>query len=119
MFPAFFTPLVTKVLFYVVGGLVATGVVFGAYYSWKKSVTAEANQALVIRQLEQALKDVQDLNHKMQNLQKKAAEMVEEIQKQEEEREKADRELLDKIDGAEDRPASDVLKNTVKNLGGR
>lgn len=117
--PAFLTPLVTKVLMYVIGGALVAGLVLGGYYSWKRMVVAEANQALIIRQLEQALEESRKFAKQLRALQDTAESMAEDVARMNEERARRDREILEAIDGSEDREASDVLKDVVKRLGGK
>lgn len=120
MFPAILLGPLMKIGFYIVGSLVAVGIVLGAYSMWKRSVIAEANQALIIRQLEEAVAAANKAAEDQKKMREIVDGVVAEVKKQRELDDRRFDEIEGSIDGAEDRPASDVLKNTIKQLkGGR
>lgn len=107
---------------YAIGALLATGVIFGIYYTWKSNIEHTALLEYNQKQLEQAIKDQQELQRKVQLLEGIQAAII----KQTEDDRKAYEEKMKSIDDylvslevrKSDRPASDVLKNTIKQLGG-
>jgi predicted Holliday junction resolvase-like endonuclease len=110
----------TRIYIYGIIVIVVFGVLTGTYYSWRKSIERQALLEFNQKQLEQTLADQAEFRRKMQEI----AEKQEEIIKRNAEDRKA---FEDKINAAQsfieseearknDRPASDLLKETVKRL---
>ena len=105
---------------YAVGALLAAGVLFGIYYSWKSNIEYTALLEYNQKQLEQSLKDQEALKKKLSDIEKKQAEIIkqtEEDRRLYEEKMKSVDEYLGSLEARKaDRPSSDVLKETVKKL---
>ena len=110
----------TRIYVYAVIGLLVFGALTGTYYSWRKSIERQALLEFNQKQLEQTMADQAEFRRKMQEI----ADKQEEIIKRNAEDRKA---IEDKINAAQsyieseeakksDRPASDLLKETVKRL---
>lgn len=112
-----------KLGLYAIGALLATGVIFGVYYSWKTNIERTALLEYNQKQLEQAIKDQNELKRKVQLLEGIQAAIIkqtEDDRKAYEEKMKTVDEYLQSLDAKKaDRPASSVLKNTIKQLGGK
>jgi uncharacterized protein HemX len=112
-----------KIGLYAIGALLAAGVIFGIYYSWKSNIEQRALLEYNQKQLEQSLKDAENLKKKLGDIEKQQAAII----KQTEDDRKAYEEKMKSVDDylvslevrKSDRPASDVLKNTIKQLGGK
>jgi uncharacterized protein HemX len=115
----FLTPLITKALMYLVGTALVIGLVLGAYHVWKKAVLAEAAQQQIVEQLTAALEQAAKVAEQNRKLQAVVDQLGRDLRAQKEALDKKLDEIERDIDGAEDRPASDVLKDTVKKLGGK
>jgi Tfp pilus assembly protein PilE len=105
---------------YAIIAVVVLGTLTGTYYSWRKSIERQALLEYNQKQLEQNMADQAEFRRKMQEI----AEKQEEIVKKNAEDRKA---FEDKISNAQtyidseevrksDRPASNILKETVKRL---
>jgi Flp pilus assembly protein TadB len=110
----------TRIYIYAVIAVVVFGALTGTYYSWRKSIERQALLEFNQKQLEQTIADQAEFRRKMQEI----AEKQEEILKKNDEERRA---FEDKIKGAQtfieseearksDRPASDLLKETIKRL---
>lgn len=108
---------------YAIGALLAAGVIFGIYYTWKSNIERAALLEYNQKQLEQSLKDSENLKKKLNDIEKKQGEIIkqtEEDRKAYEEKIKSVDEYLSSLEVRKaDRPSSDVLKNTIKQLGGK
>jgi hypothetical protein len=103
---------------YIVGGILAFGILTGIYYSWRKGIEREALLEYNQAQIEQNIKDQQAMREKLDAMAAK--------QKEIEAANSADKKVFkDKMDAINtdivsvntvDRPASDVLKKTVSKL---
>ena len=103
---------------YIIGGILAFGVLTGIYYSWRKSIEREALLEYNQAQIEQNIKDQQAMREKLDAMAAK--------QKEIEDANAADKKnFKDKMDAINtdiistntvDRPSSDVLKKTVNKL---
>lgn len=111
-----------KIGIYAIGALLATGIVFSIYYSWKSNIERTALLEYNQKQLEQSLKDQQELKRKVQLLEGVQAAIIrqtDEDRKLYEDKMKSVDDYLQSLDAKKaDRPASSVLKETVKQLGG-
>jgi hypothetical protein len=104
----------------IVGSILLMGILSGIYYSWRSSIQRAALLEYNQKQLEQTIKDQEEFRLKMQAIQKNQEELIK--------KNKEDRKVFDdKMTNArnniesdeakkEDRPASEVLKQTVKKL---
>jgi hypothetical protein len=110
----------TRIYMYAIIAVVVLGTLTGTYYSWRKSIERQALLEYNQKQLEQNMADQAEFRRKMQEI----AEKQEEIVKKNAEDRKA---FEDKISNAQtyidseevrksDRPASNILKETVKRL---
>jgi hypothetical protein len=110
----------TRIYIYAIIAVVVFGALTGTYYSWRKSIERQALLEFNQKQLEQTIADQAEFRRKMQEI----AEKQEEILKKNDEERRA---FEDKIKGAQtfieseearksDRPASDLLKETIKRL---
>lgn len=110
----------TRIYVYAVIGLLVFSALTGIYYSWRKGIERQALLEFNQKQLEQTMADQAEFRRKMQEI----ADKQEEIIKRNAEDRKA---FEDKINAAQsyveseearksDRPASDLLKETVKRL---
>lgn len=110
----------TRIYIYGIIAVIVFGALTGTYYSWRKSIERQALLEFNQKQLEQTMADQAEFRRKMQEI----AEKQEEIIKRNAEDRKA---FEDKIKDAQtfidseearktDRPASDLLKETVKRL---
>lgn len=111
-------PFVAKIVLYVVLALAGTGLVAGGYYAWKKTIERAAQAELVSRQLQQAVEDAQKANDELRAIQTELNKIREELAQQVEDLERNAKAIEDSIDAHEDRESSDVIKDTVKQLGG-
>ena len=92
----------------------------GIYFFWKHNVEQQALMEYNQKQLEQSIEDQKKMREALDDIGKKQAEII----RQSEEDKKAYEQRLsvvnDYLDSKEvrvsDRPASDILKNTVKQL---
>jgi Flp pilus assembly protein TadB len=110
----------TRIYIYAIIAVVVFGALTGTYYSWRKSIERQALLEFNQKQLEQTMADQAEFRRKMQEI----AEKQEEILKKNDEDRRA---FEEKIKGAQtfieseearksDRPASDLLKETIKRL---
>ena len=110
----------TRLYIYAIIAVVVFGALTGTYYSWRKSIERQALLEFNQKQLEQTMADQAEFRRKMQEI----AEKQEAILKKNDEDRRA---FEDKIKGAQtfieseearksDRPASDLLKETIKRL---
>ena len=110
----------TRIYIYAVIAVVVFGALTGTYYSWRKSIERQALLEFNQKQLEQTMADQAEFRRKMQEI----AEKQEAILKKNDEDRRA---FEEKIKGAQtfieseearksDRPASDLLKETIKRL---
>ena len=110
----------TRIYIYAIIAVVVFGALTGTYYSWRKSIERQALLEFNQKQLEQTMADQAEFRRKMQEI----AEKQEEILKKNDEERRA---FEDKIKGAQtfiesdearksDRPASELLKETIKRL---
>lgn len=100
--------------------LAAAVALFGIYSYWKNSVEQEALMEYNQKQLEQSIEDQKRMKAALDDIQQKQADII----KQTEEDRKNYDQKLSVVDSAldskettkKDRPSSDILKNTVKQL---
>lgn len=115
--------LITKIMGIIVAIGVLGAVATGAYIQWKSAIQAKDLATYNNQQLQINLKAQQDANKQIQQLDANQTEIVDQLRKQNEA-------LTQKLAGATkvvsdptvaktDRTASDVLKQTIKQLGGK
>ena len=107
-----------RIQLYIIGGILAFGLLTGIYYQWRKGIEREALLEYNQAQIEQNIKDQKAMREKLEAMDAK--------QKEIEAANSADKkELKGKMDAINteidskqtvDRPASDVLKKTVNKL---
>lgn len=120
MLQAWFAKIGLQAILYIVGGLLVTGVIGIGYYSWKHSIQQEAVNELTIKQLKQAQAEIDAQQKLLEDLKLQAAQVRWELQQATAKVDKVQADLEAQIDAAPgDRPASDVIKNVVKQLGGQ
>lgn len=111
-----------RIVLYVIGAALFLAVVIGGYYYWKGSVRDQALEDFNKKQIEQVLKDAADFRNKMNEVVKNQDFIIASKDIQIKELEKKISEINDYLDSPEvkktDRPASDILKNTVRKLRG-
>lgn len=110
----------SKLVVYVFIAITLTATVFGAYYAWKRDIERQALLEFNQKQMEQSLKDQQEFMKKQEKISRAQQEAARELV---EENQKISRKLgsvtsyLGSADAKKnDRPASDVLKNTIEQL---
>jgi len=110
----------TRIYIYAIIAVVVFGALTGTYYSWRKSIERQALLEFNQKQLEQTMADQAEFRRKMQEIADKQEEI---IRKTAEDR----RAFEEKINAAQsyiesdeakksDRPASNLLKETIKRL---
>ena len=107
-----------RIQLYIIGGILAFGLLTGIYYQWRKGIEREALLEYNQAQIEQNIKDQQAMREKLDAMDKK--------QKEIEAANANDKRVFkDKMDAINtdivstntvDRPSSDVLKKTVNKL---
>lgn len=112
--------IATKLIIYLVLSLVVAGSITAAYYGWKHSIEQQAILELNQRQLEQTQKDQQEFIRQQQEISDRQRAIAREL-------EQRNRSLQTRIEAtnqfinspqaaASDRPASDVLRQTIEQL---
>lgn len=114
--------IVTKLILYAVGALVLLGIVTGVYFNWKGSIRDKALEDFNKKQVEQVMKDSEELRIKMSKVVKDQQDIIKSKDDQIKNLESKISEIEDYLDSADvkkaDRPASEILKNTVRKLKG-
>lgn len=110
----------TRIYIYGIIAAVLFVTLSGVYYSWRKSIERQALLEFNQKQLEQTLADQAEFRRKMQEITEKQEEI---IKKTAEDRKAFEDKIKDAqtfIESEEarksDRPASDLLKETIKRL---
>jgi hypothetical protein len=110
----------SRIYIYAIAAFVVFSALTATYYSWRKGIERQALLEYNQKQLEQNVADQAEFRRKMQEIAKKQEEI---IQKNTEERKAFEDKILNAqtyIDSEEarksDRPASNILKETVKRL---
>ena len=96
------------------------GSIFGIYYAWKRDIERQALMGFNQKQMEQSLKDQQEFLKNQEQISRAQKEAARDLL---EENQKINRQLgsvstyLNSADAKKsDRPASDILKNTIEEL---
>ena len=109
-----------RIQLYIIGGILLFGALTGFYYHWRQGIEREALLEYNQKQLEQNIADQEAYRVKMQLIQKAQDELIKkntEDKKVFEEKMNSARDYLDSAEAKKsDRPASEVLKETVKKL---
>lgn len=111
-----------KVIVQIIGGIGIVAVLFGGYYYWKHSVKAEALAEFNKAQLEQVQKEQKELIKDLNEVVTTQRNLIQEMNRQKELLDKKFEDLESHLDSPEtlkkykDKPASDVLKRTFKEL---
>jgi hypothetical protein len=108
-----------RIQLYIIGGILAFGVLTGIYYQWRKGIEREALLEYNQKQIEQNIADQKAMREKLEAMDK----LQEEIRAHNEAGKKQFKEQMDNITSTViesketvDRPSSDVLKKTVTRL---
>ena len=110
----------SKIAIYLVLSLVVAGSIIAGYYAWKHSIEQQAILELNQRQLEQTQKDQQEFVRQQQEISDRQRAIARDM-------EQRNRSLQTRIDAtnqfinspqaaASDRPASDVIRQTIEQL---
>ena len=110
----------TRIYIYAIVAVVVLGTLTGTYYSWRKGIERQALLEYNQKQLEQNMADQAEYRRKMQEITKKNEEIVKKSAEERKAFEDKINEAQSYIDSEEarksDRPASNILKETVKRL---
>jgi uncharacterized membrane protein len=110
----------TRIYIYAIVAVVVLGTLTGTYYSWRKGIERQALLEYNQKQLEQNMADQAEYRRKMQEITKKNEEIVKKSAEERKAFEDKINEAQTYIDSEEvrksDRPASNILKETVKRL---
>jgi len=110
----------SKIIVLIIIGMTLIGSIFGIYYTWKRDIERQALMEFNQKQMEQSLKDQQEFLKKQERISRAQQEATKDLL---EENQKINRQLgsvstyLNSADAKKsDRPASDILKNTIEEL---
>jgi hypothetical protein len=101
---------------YIIGGILLFGVLTGIYYSWRKGIEREALLEYNQAQIEQNIKDQQAMRDKLEAMDKKQREIEAANAADKKDFKDKMNSIASGIDITNDRPASNLLKDTVKRL---
>lgn len=114
------SPLLTKIIGYVVMGLVVSGLATGAWYSYTSTLSANQRLKDSLAQFEQTVRDQQEFIKKSQEIlelsQKATQDLQASIDKNDERFKKLDDFLISPEAAKSDRPASAVIKETLRRI---
>jgi hypothetical protein len=109
-----------RIQLYIIGGIFLFGALTAFYYNWRTSIEREALMEYNQAQLEQNIKDQQALKEKLENIAKRQKEIEDNNSKDKKEFEGKIGDISTNLTKTEtiknDRPASSILKETVKRL---
>ena len=110
----------SKIIVFIIIGMTLIGSIFGIYYAWKRDIERQALTGFNQKQMEQSLKDQQEFLKNQEQISRAQQEAAKNLL---EENQKINRQLgsvstyLNSADAKKsDRPASDILKNTIEEL---
>lgn len=106
----------SKLYLYLIAGLVVVVLVGGGAWTVKRVIEKGASAQLAIDQLTQSVKEQRENSERIERIMRLADESRIELERQLEESRAREREILDSIDGMQDRESSDVLKQTFRSL---
>lgn len=111
-----------RVVLGIISFVVLSAVVIGGYYYWKGSVRDQALEDFNKKQIEQVLKDAADFRNKMNKVVVDQQMVIKLKDDQIKALESKISEINEYLDSNEvkktDRPASEILKNTIRKLKG-
>lgn len=106
-----------KIALYAIGALVAAALVVGAFEAYKREVEIAAQAKVQITQLTQAVTDTKSAITQLQQMTQAASEIRDELAQQQRELQDRNDQIEQSVIGpGQDRPSSDVLKDTVRSL---
>lgn len=109
-----------RLVLIIFGSILLISILSGIYYGWRKGVEREALLEYNQRQLEQTIKDQEEFRRKMNEIQKVQEDIIKQNAEDRKEFAKKMNEALDDLNTEEakkaDRPASDILKQTIRKL---
>lgn len=105
-----------RIQLYIIGGILAFGLLSGIYYQWRKGIEREALLEYNQAQIEQNIKDQKAMREKLEAMDKKQKEIEAENARDKKDFKDKMNGIASGIDVANDRPASNLLKDTVKRL---
>lgn len=110
----------TRIYIYAIIAFVVFGTLTATYYSWRKSIEQQALLEFNQKQLEQTIADQAEFRRRMQEITDKQEEIIKKTNEDRKAFEDKINEAQTFIDSEEarkaDRPASNLLKETVKRL---
>jgi len=102
--------------------IAAAVALIGVYYYWKNSIEQEALMEYNQRQLQQVIEDQKAFQQKMQEVETKQKTIESDLAAQNEQVNKTLSTVTEYLDSKDakkqDKPASDIFKNTIKELKG-
>lgn len=111
---------VNQMVIYIAGFLIVAGLIAGGYWYWKHNVEATAALKFNNEQLEQTVKDKDQLITSMKAIDDAREKAILDLQKQKEAVDAQLKDVEDYLDSDDatkaDRPSSDVLKETIRKL---
>jgi len=100
--------------------IAAAVAIIGIYFFWKHSIEQQALMEYNQNQLQQSIEDQRKMREALDDIGKKQAEIIKQSEEDKKVYEQKLGNVTDYLDSKEvkvsDRPASDILKNTVKQL---
>lgn len=105
---------------YAIIAVVGFALLTGIYYSWRKGIERQALLEFNQRQLEQTLKDQEEFRRKMKEIQQSQEDLIRKNEEDKKAFESQIENVRGYIDSEEvkkiDRPASPILKETIRKL---
>jgi hypothetical protein len=112
--------ILSRIQLYIVGAILSIVVIAGIYFHWKSTIEQEALRKFNQKQLEQTIADQQEFRRQMQIILKNQEEIIKKNEEDKKEFETKMNSIRDYLESEEvkklDRPASSVLKETIKRL---
>lgn len=106
-----------KIVLYAIGALVFTALVVGAFRAYKREVEIASQAAAQITQLQEAVRATKDAADELKKMTEEASQLRAQLIEQQRALQDRNDELEQDIIGpAQDRPSSQVLKDTVRSL---
>jgi hypothetical protein len=110
----------SKIMMYMIVGLMIFGSVTTTYYVWKRSIKREALMEYNQRQLEQTIKDKEDLLKAQEDLNKSREQALKDLEVENQKLNDQLGTISDYLDSADakksDRPSSLVIRKTIEQL---
>lgn len=111
---------INKLWIYLACGILALGTITGVYYIWKSGVEQQALMEYNVRQLEQTIRDQEEFRRRQEALEQQQREMTRALTEQNRAVQTRVQAIQNNLNRPEmqrqDRPASDVLRQTVDEL---